>query len=292
MSSFSNVTYMQHPRAYRPSHRALSPRHHLPSRVQPSPSTRPYPRDCASAQTSHRDSLFPTFYFSFTRMARSSARPHSSFNPYLPLRTRGERHPASHHRGSLLFVLPLRELAAEHGGIRLSALRPLRPHAAALSADAAPSAPQSPRRRRRSRRFSRPFEAVLLPFFLSRRIAAHIFAVWGAAPAPAGLPSPSPAFRGDPRYLRLPRRVFVALERRIDRRRRATRCWTDCCTARCARICCGGRSGLIGSRGQSQTAAARRRRSDRAARAGEAPERESARPAGRRAGSTFPRCSI
>ena len=206
-------------------------------------------------------------------MARSSARPHSSFNPYLPLRTRGERHPASHHRGSLLFLLPLRELAAEHGGIRLSALR-------------------SPRRRRRSRRSFRPFEAVFLFFFLSRRIAAHIFAVWGAAPAPAGLPSPSSAFRGDPRYLRLPRRVFVALEGRIDRRRRAARCWTDCCTARCARICCGGRSGLIGSRGQSQTAAARRRRSDRAARAGEAPERESARPAGRRAGSTFPRCSI
>ena len=234
-------------------------------------------------------------------MARSSARPHSSFNPYLPLRTRGERHPASHHRGSLLFLLPLRELAAEHGGIRLSALRPLRPHAAARSADAAPSAPRSPRRRRRSRRSFRPFEAVFLFFFLSRRIAAHIFAVWGAAPAPAGLPSPSSAFRGDPRYLRLPRRVFVALEGRIDRRRRTARCWadcctarcwTDCCTARCARICCGGRSGLIGSRGQSQTAAARRRRSDRAARAGEAPERESAHPAGRRAGSTFPRCSI
>ena len=212
MSSFSNVTYMQHPRAYRASHRALSPRHHLPSRVQPSPPTRPYPRDCASAQTSHRDSLFPTFYFSFTRMARSSARPHSSFNPYLPLRTRGEQHPASHHRGSLLFLLPLRELAAEHGGIRLSALRPLRPHAAALSAVAAPSAPRSPRRRRRSRRSFRPFEAVFLFFFVSRRIAADLAVSPGRleqysfpSSSLAGLPrtsSPSGARRRPPRGFR------------------------------------------------------------------------------------------
>lgn len=86
-------------------------------------------------------------------MARSSARPHSSFNPYLPLpslprRIRGDRDPASPHRGSLLFLLPLRELAAEHGGLRL------------LAADAAPPAPRPRQPRRQPRRVRRPSEAV------------------------------------------------------------------------------------------------------------------------------------